>query len=96
MAFMKDRTIYESEKSRVYINQCHAKGKKTNAYAIRKDDKTGMMHYIGGIVWDGAWRQYVFEPEKVCDTKWSAGCLEEIAAFLRLINKKARAKWKGK
>ena len=93
MGFIKERTIYQSEKIRVYINECHAKGRKTRVFAIRRDvEKVCFADYLGEIKWDGAWRQYVscFEP----NTKWSAGCKEEIAKFEREMNKKQRAKWR--
>ena len=88
--FMKERTIYQSEKVRVYINECHSPGRKTRVFAVRRDDQKGCGHYLGSIEWDGAWRQYVFFPDS--ETKWSAGCKEEIAKFEREMNKKQRAK----
>ena len=51
MAFIKDRIIYERGKIKVYINECHAKGKKTRIFAIRKDDKTGLADLLGIIKW---------------------------------------------
>jgi len=91
---MKERTIYQSKKVRTYINECHAKGRKTRIFAIRRDDEKGCGRFLGIIAWDGAWRQYVscFEP----DTKWSAGCKEEIAKFEREMTKKQREKWRKK
>ncbi|MCP3684404.1 MAG: hypothetical protein GY861_17130 [bacterium] len=91
MAFKKDITIYESPTVKVYINQCYNPGKKTRSFAVRRNDKTGLAHYIGGIGWDGGWRQYVFEPE--ANTKWSKGCMQGIIDFLDKINKEERAKW---
>lgn len=90
MGFMKERTIYQSKKIRVYINECHAKGRKTRIFAVRRDDEKGCGCYLGCIEWSGAWRQYVFCPEH--STKWSAGCKEEIAKFEREMNKKQREK----
>ena len=90
MAFIKNVIIYESTPTVVYINQCHSPGKKTNSYAVRRNDKTGAGHYIGGIIWSGAWRQYVFEPEP--ETQWSKSCLDGISPFLNKINAKHRAK----
>ncbi len=87
---MKERTIYQSKKIRVYINECHAKGRKTRIFAVRRDDEKGCGCYLGCIEWSGAWRQYVFCPEH--STKWSAGCKEEIAKFEREMNKKQREK----
>jgi hypothetical protein len=93
MGFIKNRIIYERGKTKVYINQCHNPGKRTNLYTIRRDDKQGFAWILGIIKFDGAWRQYVTEFEP--NTKWSAGCKEEIAKFEREINKKWRKKFKG-
>ena len=90
MAFRKEVTIYEKGEVRVYINQCHNPGKKTNAYAIRKDHKGGCAKYLGSISWNGAWRQYCFYSDDL--TYWSAGCLKGIAEFLEEINKAHRKK----
>ena len=91
--FIKERTIYQSKKIRIYINECHSKGRKTRIFAVRRDDeKVCAGHYLGVIAWDGAWRQYVFCADP--DTKWSAGCKEEIAKFERKMTKKQRDKWK--
>lgn len=91
--FIKERTIYQSEKVRVYINECHSPGRKTRIFAVRKDvEEVCAGHYLGEIRWNGSWRQYCFYPDK--NTFWSAGCKEEIAKFEREMNKKQRAKWK--
>ena len=37
--------------------------------------------YLGTIRWYGSWRQYTFFP--FTGTLWSAGCLAEVAAFLK-------------
>ena len=94
MSFIKDRVIYQSESSTVYINECHSKGKKTRTFAVRKNDDTGLAHCLGLIKFSGAWRQYVFEPDQ--ETMWSAGCLEEIAKFLKEVNAKWRKTWQKK
>jgi hypothetical protein len=80
MAFIKPVTIYEKGSTKVFINQCHAKGKKTKVFAIRRDDKTGLSQYLGSIVFNPRWRQYVFQPEQ--NTQWCDDCLEEIVAFM--------------
>ena len=96
MAHIKDRIIYDSATVKVYINQCIRNPKfqkkkiKTNVYAIRRDDVTGLAHYIGGIKWSGRWRQYVFEPE--AETQWSMICLKNITIFLLNINADHRNK----
>lgn len=36
---------------------------------------------IGTIGWYGGWRQYVFFPKQ--QTIWSAGCLDDVASFIR-------------
>ena len=91
MGFMENVTIYKSETTRIYINQCHAKGRKTRLFAIRKDDKTGLAEYLAGIVWSWRWRQYVFQPES--NMIWSSSCLLGIATFLQRINTQERRKW---
>jgi hypothetical protein len=91
---MKEFLLYEKRFTRVYINQCHNKGRKTKLFAIRRDDILGKGHFMGQIYFDGAWRQYVstFEP----NTKWSAGCKEKICEFERELNRNLREKWKLK
>ena len=80
MSFRKEIVIYKGKTSRVYINQCHNKGKKTKLFAIRKDDKTGLMDLLGLIKFNGKWRQYVFYPEK--ETYWNSSCMKNIAQFI--------------
>ena len=46
--------------------------------------------HLGYIVFDGAWRQYVFAP--AADTKWSVGCHDQISVFLKKQNEKWRKK----
>ncbi len=88
MGFIKEVTIYEGKDVRVYINECHAKGRKTRIFAVRRDDKKGCGKFLGLIKFNGAWRQYIFYPEN--NTIWSAGCKEEMAKFEREITKKWR------
>lgn len=86
MRFIEDVIIYESKTTRVYINQCHAKGKKTKVFAVRKDvDDKCYADYLGAIQWNGAWRQYCFYPET--ETMWSSGCMKGIITFIDKINK---------
>ena len=92
MAFMKEKIIYKSDKTLVYINQCHNKGKKTRLYVVRRDDQIGLGHLIGAIKWDGAWRQYVHYPEP--NTKWSGSCQIAIAEFCIARTIEEYAKWK--
>jgi len=89
MGFIKQRTIYEGKGTKVYINECHAKGRKTRIFAVRRNDKYGLAHLLGLIKFNGAWRQYIFYPE--ANTIWSAGCKEEICKFEREMNQKWRA-----
>lgn len=42
---------------------------------------------LGTIRWFGRWRQYAFFPED--DTIYSAGCLDDIADFIRLARERA-------
>ena len=88
MSFIKERTIYESETVRIYVNECHSKGRKTRIFCVRRDDTTGLAALIGTIEFSGRWRQYVFMPGK--NTQWSAGCLNNIVSFVQVINKKWR------
>jgi len=89
MTFIKNRIIYEGKETKVYINECHAKGRKTRIFAVRRDDKTGKGFLLGLIKFDGGWRQYIFHPGP--NTKWSAGCKEEICKFEREVTKKWRS-----
>jgi len=88
MGFIKQRTIYEGKGTKVYINECHAKKRKTRIFAVRRDDKSGLGHLLGIIKFSGAWRQYCFYPAE--DTLWSVGCKEEICKFEREMTKKWR------
>lgn len=36
---------------------------------------------LGLILWRGAWRQYIFEPNR--DTVWSDGCMAEVQTKIR-------------
>lgn len=85
MGFRKEFVIYENKNTRVYINQCYAKGKKTKVFAVRRDDKKGCARYLGSIEFSGAWRQYVFCPEP--ETKWSSGCKKKMCEFEDMLNK---------
>lgn len=89
---MKDFTVYERGKVKVFINQCYNPKKKTKLFAIRRDDKSGLGRFIGTIRFSGAWRQYVTEFEK--GTIWSAGCKEKIVEFEKILNKQFRDKLK--
>ena len=88
MGFKKDIIIFENKTTKVYINQCHDPNRKTNIYAVRRNDKTGLAHLLGIIKFSGAWRQYIFEPDS--ETGWSAGCLQGVVDFLHKINKEWR------
>jgi hypothetical protein len=92
MGFMKDFIIYEKGETKVYINQCHNKSKKTKLFTIRRDDDRGYGHLMGVIRFNGAWRQYITEFEQ--GTIWSSSCKKKICEFEDLINKQIRAKWK--
>lgn len=94
MAFKKDTIIYEKKPIRIFINQCHNKGKKTRLFAIRRDDNTGLSALLGGITFSGRWRQYIFMPEN--NTIWNKSCLSGIINFLDKINKEERKKWQKK
>jgi len=84
LSFIKDVTIYEKGKGRVYINQCHNKGRKTKCFAVRREDNSRLGEIIGEIKWNSKWRQYCFFPEK--ETTWSKGCLIKIVEFLDAVN----------
>lgn len=90
MAFKKEVIIYESKSIKVFINQCHAKGIKTRIFAVRRNDKKGLGHYLGSISWSGSWRQYIFGPSSF--TYWSHGCMQGIVDFLKKINLEHRKK----
>jgi len=38
---------------------------------------------LGLILWRGAWRQYVFEPEPM--SVWSTGCLADVRTFIESL-----------
>jgi len=95
MAFRKEIIIYETEKVRVFINQCHNPGKKTWLYSVRKDvDRKCAGQFLGVIKWNGAWRQYCFYPDK--ETYWSSSCMQGITDFLMEITQIQRAKWRAR
>jgi len=93
MSFIKEVTIYERKEVRVYICQCHNKGKKTKCFAIRRDDNTGLADLLGLIEWSGRWWQYVFTPLKQ-STIWSAGCMNNIVLFMQEQNQKQRERFR--
>lgn len=86
-------TVYQGKDSRVYIEEVYNSGKKTRLFFVKDSDVDGV-YFIGLIKWDGAWRQYIFEPE--ANTKWSAGCLAEIAMFCNIMTRDEKRKWKRK
>jgi len=96
MAHIKNIILYEKEDTKIYINQCirnfkwEKRKRKTERYAIRRNDNTGLGHFLGGIQWCGRWRQYVFEPEP--RTIWNCNCLQGIMRFLFKINTAHRKK----
>jgi len=92
MGFIKERIVYEKGNVKVYINQCHNKGKKTNCYAVRRDDLTCLGHLLGVISWSGRWWQYAFFPEE--DTQWNHECLRKISEFMDERNILTRLQWK--
>lgn len=55
-----------------------AKTKSWNVCAV------GSNYLLGHIAWYWAWRQYVFWPEM--GSIWSAGCLQDVAAFVAKAN----------
>ena len=56
------------------------KGKKTCRWTvINKKGQYG----LGDVAWSVAWRQYIFRPFP--RTEWSAGCLEDVAKFLKAV-----------
>lgn len=72
--------------------------KKLKRSKERKTDIWKMMtihgDQLGIIKFDGAWRQYVSEPD--IGTKWSHGCHDQISAFLKKQNELWRKKLKQK
>lgn len=81
-----------------FVRTNKPKGKKTNSYKIFKVMNAPRFYdgeeYLGIIKWYGAFRQYVFYPDK--DTMWSKGCLELINRFLDKVNKRHRNKLRKK
>ena len=89
---MKAFIVYQKDEVLVFI--CgpakKEKGRKTNIYMVRRNDKMGYGHLLGLIKFDGGWRQYVFEPAE--NTKWSSGCIDRISLFCKLKTKA----WRGR
>ena len=54
-------------------------GRKTRVWEVRGYQDA----FLGTVAWSGAWRQYVFEPQRGDATQWSHECLEELRAFLK-------------
>ena len=89
---MKDFIIYEKGETRVYIHKGTKRFWRNNKwithklcwYGIRRDDKTGLSHWLGIISFNPKWRQYTtkFEP----NIEWSAGCKYMISIFENKIN----------
>lgn len=48
---------------------------------------------LGLVSWEAAWRQYTFAPSY--ETTFSAGCLRDIADFIRQLMDARRVKGKG-
>lgn len=61
------------------------KGRKTDIWEIITLDREN----LGYIKFDGAWRQFIFEPS--CNTKWSFSCCDQVSEFLVEQN----TKWKN-
>jgi hypothetical protein len=56
--------------------------RKTSSWSIQNIRHQA---HLGGVRWDGAWRQYTFYPFGL--TVFSAGCLRDIAEFLTNLRK---------
>lgn len=60
--------------------------KKTSVFGVLS---THDESYLGKVFWYGAWRQYVFEPDKGAEydeyaaTIFSWDCLAELSAFIK-------------
>lgn len=59
-------------------------GRKTDVWDVLtlRGDRLGI------VQWHGPWRQYCFEAEN--RTVWSAGCFDDLSAFLKRVNVKHR------
>ena len=53
---------------------------KTTVWSCR-NSKSG--EELGKVKWHGPWRKYAFSPSQPSD--YSAGCLEDIAGFIRIL-----------
>jgi len=60
------------------FNQLQTPGRKTQVWEVRskKDD-----FFLGTIAWDGAWRQYTFNPTAE-SSKFCMDCLRSICFFM--------------
>lgn len=63
-----------------------SKSGKTIIYRIMKRESWATNVGLGYIKWYGAWRKYVFFPDK--NTLWDNNCLNMIIRFLDKINKR--------
>lgn len=55
---------------------------KTKVYdVVSEHDLT----FLGRIYWYGAWRQYVFEPNRDVPTIWSDDCINELYKFIHKL-----------
>ncbi len=71
------------------------KGKKTDVWSVDKiDSNIEVQSCLGWIQFDWAWRQYVFVAD--ANTKWSAGCMDQISVFLKEQNEKWRKKLRSR
>ena len=61
------------------FKQLNYKGRTKKFHVISK--RAGVV--LGKIYWWGAWRQYIFEPEKA--TVWNKDCLKNIQDFLKQL-----------
>lgn len=65
-----------------------SKSRKTRTFAVLNKRSGGV---LGRIKWHGPWRQYVFVPQMIDQTIYSAGCLTDIADFIVAANVRQRA-----
>lgn len=83
-----------NRKSYIAIVECTPMGyehRKTKSWRV---DGRGVGNVLGWIQWFGRWRQYAFSPNT--RTVYSAGCLEDIAAFCARANHEHRASLKAR
>jgi hypothetical protein len=63
--------------------ECKTPSGKTSIWIVKSRNSRAT---LGGIMWSGAWRKYIFRTISDCDFDWN--CLAEIIEFCKLETEK--------